>query len=89
MFNHFYLNILQLNLLWALVRLEGACSHIMGSIDAGILYIYDPSVSLMSSIEGDSIIERIQRLLGDEYDNYKESFEAIYKSDPLKNPQKF
>ncbi|OII77174.1 DNA polymerase epsilon subunit B family protein [Cryptosporidium andersoni] len=61
----------------------------MGSIDAGILYIYDPSVSLMSSIEGDSIIERIQRLLGDEYDNYKESFEAIYKSDPLKNPQKF
>ncbi|OII72576.1 DNA dependent DNA polymerase alpha inactive calcineurin like phosphatase subunit [Cryptosporidium ubiquitum] len=44
----------------------------------------------MSSKEnGVQIIERIQTLLGEEYDNYKESFEVIHKSDPLSNPQKF
>ncbi|KAH8584613.1 DNA dependent DNA polymerase alpha subunit [Cryptosporidium sp. chipmunk genotype I] len=44
----------------------------------------------MSSAEtGKQIIEKIQALLGEEYDNYKESFEVIHKTDPLSNPQKF
>lgn len=44
----------------------------------------------MSSTEnGEQIIKRIQTLLGEEYDNYKESFEVVHKSDPLINPQKF
>lgn len=38
---------------------------------------------------GEQIIERIQTLLGEEYDNYRESFQVIHKSDPLSNPQKF
>ncbi|KAJ1607567.1 DNA dependent DNA polymerase alpha subunit [Cryptosporidium canis] len=44
----------------------------------------------MSSLEnGEQILERIQALLGEEYDNYKESFLAIHKLDPINNPQKF
>ncbi|EAK89315.1 DNA dependent DNA polymerase alpha subunit, inactive calcineurin like phosphatase subunit [Cryptosporidium parvum Iowa II] len=44
----------------------------------------------MSSTEsGEQIIERIQTLLGEEYDNYKESFEVIHKINPLSNPHKF
>ncbi|TRY49672.1 DNA dependent DNA polymerase alpha subunit, inactive calcineurin like phosphatase subunit [Cryptosporidium tyzzeri] len=44
----------------------------------------------MSSTEsGEQIIERIQTLLGEEYDNYKESFEVIHKISPLSNPHKF
>ncbi|KAF7455930.1 putative DNA polymerase alpha subunit [Cryptosporidium felis] len=44
---------------------------------------------MYSSEDGEEIIGQIQTLLGDEYENYKESFEVIHKTDPRSNPQKF
>ncbi|KAH7649249.1 DNA dependent DNA polymerase alpha subunit [Cryptosporidium bovis] len=42
-----------------------------------------------STQDGDVIIEKIKSLLGNDYEDYKDSFIAIHKIDPLINPHKF